>query len=172
MVGKIIPRAVFSLNDKSILDYLCLLFELFDLKNFKKSPNWKARNHQFSKKWHFPSLNTKLLPNIANAFVSEHVLQITDRHIYTMSNAIYIVIKKKKKIAIFGLTYIFQTTERSLFYMQRRPNREFSCDVMSRNFPSHHAPDRHVGFLFTRRGTEKYNKMCCYFLFSLYHNTN
>ena len=39
------------------------------------------------------------------------------------------------------------------------------------NFASHHTRDSHVGFLCTRSGIGKYNKMSRYFLFSSYHNT-
>ena len=38
------------------------------------------------------------------------------------------------------------------------------------NFASHHTRDRHIGFLFTKSGIGKYNRMACYFLFSSYHN--
>ena len=39
------------------------------------------------------------------------------------------------------------------------------------NFASHHTRDCHDGFLFTRSGIGKCNKMSRYFLFNSYHNT-
>ena len=84
------------LHDKSYnLDFLWPLFELFGLKNCQKNPpNWNAKNRWFSKNSDiFLHLMLLLLP--MPLFLNlqwEYVLQITDRHLYTMSNTIYIFI--------------------------------------------------------------------------------
>ena len=50
--------------------------------------------------------------------------------------------------------------------------RGFHVTSYQANSSSHHTPDHHVGFLFTRSGIGKYNKTTRYLLFlSSYHNT-
>ena len=79
-------------HDKSSnFDFKWLLFELSNCEN---PPNWTVRNHWFSNNSDI-FLHLMLLWLPMPLFLNlqwEYVLQITDKHLYTMSNTLYIFI--------------------------------------------------------------------------------
>ena len=78
----------------AILIWSDYFFEFLVSKTAQNPPNWTVRNHRFSKNSDiFLHLMLLLLP--MHLFLNlhwEYVLQITDKHLYTMSNTIYIFI--------------------------------------------------------------------------------
>ena len=92
---KTVPRDKYALHKSNNLDFPWPVFKLFDWKNCQKpSKLWSKKKCWFSKNSDI-FLHLMLLLLLLPLFLNlqwKYVLQITDKHLFTMSNTIYILI--------------------------------------------------------------------------------